>query len=322
MRKCVCLGALALLLWVQGCAGPPRGQLGYQAPSNEPELLAVYEGWFGRPNHLNVGYSSHDAEVVRRQMQRAQAMGISGFVVDWYGNRVPWIDKSYAIVQKVAAQQGFQVAVMLDQPPEGEDAQHTIAELTQFRDQYLAPGADGAGAYVTWQGRPLIFIFPHGTTDWGRVHAALATWNPQPLLLQENLPGSDVAPHAKDFDGFYAWVKAGPAGGPQWGRQHLEDFYRTMVQQYPNKMIVGGAWPGFDDSRASWGRGRFINARCGQTFHDTFNLWRNFVPAGQTIPFLLIETWNDYEEGTEIETGLPTCNGQPPPTSLRDEEIR
>ena len=322
MRKYVCFGALALLL-LQGCAGPPRpqGHLTYQAPSNEPEILAVYEGWFGRPDHINVGYSSHDADQVRQQIERAKALGISGFVVDWYANRVPWINKTYAIVQKEAAEQGFQVAMMLDQPPQGENAQQTIAELTDFRNKYLSQGADGLSAYTTFQGRPLIFIFPHGQTDWGKVHAALQTWNPQPLLIMENLPGSD-APRAKDFDGFYVWVKAGPRGGPQWGEQHLQDFYRTMVQQYPNKMIVGGAWPGFDDSRASWGRGRFIDARCGQTLHATFNFWRGLLPAGQTIPFMLVETWNDYEEGTEIETGLPTCNGQHAPASLKDEEIR
>ncbi|HEX4006599.1 MAG TPA: hypothetical protein VHX60_10525 [Acidobacteriaceae bacterium] len=321
MLRRVYPGALGLLLLLQGCAGRPPGHLTYQAPSNEPRLLAVYEGWFGLPSHIQVGYSSHDADTVRQQIQKARGMGLAGFVVDWYANRVPYIDKSYALVQKEAAAQGFQVAMMLDQPERGEGTEQTIAELTQFRDKYLAPGAEGANAYLTWNGQPLIFIFPHGTTDWGRVHAALQSWNPRPLLIEENLPGPE-APHAKDFDGFYVWLQAGPAGGQQWGEQHLRTFYQTMVQQYPNKIMVGGAWARFDDSRASWGRGRFIDARCGETLKATFNLWRGYVPTGQTIPLLLVETWNDYEEGTEIETGLPTCHGQPPPASLADEAIR
>lgn len=323
MQKYLCAGVLGLLL-LQGCASgprPPRGQLTYQAPSNEPELLAVYEGWFGRTNHISVGYSSHDEAVVRQQIQKAQALGISGFVVDWYADRVPYINKSYSIVQKEAAEQGFRVAMMLDQPPEGENARQTIEELNHFHDEYLKPGADGVSAYVTWQGRPLIFIFPHGSTDWGKVHAALQSWNPQPLLLMENLPGADAS-RAKDFDGFYVWVKAGDAGNTHWGEQHLQQFYQTMVQQYPDKMIVGGAWPGFDDRRAAWGRGRFVDARCGRTLRDTFNYWRGLLPAGQTLPFILIETWNDYEEGTEIESGLPTCNGEPAPASLKDLEVR
>ena len=27
------------------------------------------------------------------------------------------------------------------------------------------------------------------------------------------------------------------------------------------------------------------------------------------MPFLLIATWNDYEEGTQIETGVSDCHG-------------
>jgi hypothetical protein len=50
-----------------------------------------------------------------------------------------------------------------------------------------------------------------------------------------------------------------------------------------------------------------MSARCGQTYQDTFNLWRKYFPADQPIPFLMLETWNDYEEGSAIEPGIPTC---------------
>ena len=91
-----------------------------------------------------------------------------------------------------------------------------------------------------------------------------------------------------------------------------------MAAKYPDKLIVGGAWASFDDSKASWGFNRHISAGCGQTFQNTFHLWRNYFPSDQPIPFLLIETWNDYEEGTAIEHGIPTCGNEPPP-SLKSE---
>jgi hypothetical protein len=28
------------------------------------------------------------------------------------------------------------------------------------------------------------------------------------------------------------------------------------------------------------------------------------------MPFMLIATWNDYEEGTQIETGVSDCHGK------------
>jgi hypothetical protein len=80
-----------------------------------------------------------------------------------------------------------------------------------------------------------------------------------------------------------------------------------MGSKYADKIIVGGAWSQFNDSKASWSLNRHMSARCGQTYQDTFNLWRKYFPADQPIPFLMLETWNDYEEGSAIEPGIPTC---------------
>jgi hypothetical protein len=80
-----------------------------------------------------------------------------------------------------------------------------------------------------------------------------------------------------------------------------------MSLKYSDKIIVGGAWAGFDDSKASWGLNRHISPRCGQTYADTFSFWRKYFTADDPPPFIMIETWNDHEEGTAIEDGIPTC---------------
>jgi hypothetical protein len=41
--------------------------------------------------------------------------------------------------------------------------------------------------------------------------------------------------------------------------------------------------------------------RCGQTLDDTMDFYRRYYDDSNPLPFLLIETWNDYEEGTAIE---------------------
>ena len=122
----------------------------------------------------------------------------------------------------------------------------------------------------------------------------------------------DVHPEwANDFDGFYAWVNPGKQGwqpnGSDWGQQYLDNFYKTMVTQYPDKIAVGAAWPGFNDSKASWSRNRKMDSRCGQTFNDTLRMFRRYYTPEHQLPFLMIETWNDYEEGTDIEKGVDTC---------------
>jgi len=44
-----------------------------------------------------------------------------------------------------------------------------------------------------------------------------------------------------------------------------------------------------------------MQSRCGKTFDDTLNFYHRYYDSSAPIPFLLIETWNDYEEGTAIE---------------------
>ncbi len=303
---------LLLLLLPRGCSNPGSVHalpLKYRATGSSPEVIALYEAWFGHPKHISVSYSSQDPEVISSQIRRARAMGISAFVVDWYGDREPFIDRSYAVMQTAAAKEKFQVAMMYDEADEEEGAtDEAIADLTMFHDAYLSPKAPGHQAYLTYEGRPVIFIFPKGNhTDWDKVRSLVNKWTDPPWLIYENLPG----PYADAFDGYYAWINPGDKGwtadGSNWGEQYLSDFYETMHSKYSDKIIVGGAWASFDDRKASWGLNRHISARCGQTFADTSNLWHKYFSANDLLPFVMIETWNDHEEGTAIEDGIPSC---------------
>jgi hypothetical protein len=320
----VLLASLCLMTLPRGCSSSPAEpvRITHAAEGKTPELLALYEAWFGQPNHISVGYSSDDPDVIHHQIDKAKSMGISAFVVDWYGDRDPVVDQSYARMQALAAKHKFHVAMMYDEKdPEVGATDEVISDFTKFHDTYLSATAAGQGAYLTYEGRPVIFVFPNGGhTDWDKVKAVVSKWATPPLLINENLPSQ----YAADFDGFYPWPNPGPKGwaadGSRWGDDYLTDFYQTMTTKYPDKIIVGGAWPQFDDSKASWGLNRHMAARCGQTFWDTFAFWKKFVVPDQAIPFVLIETWNDYEEGTAIEPGIPTCGDQKPPKNLKKEE--
>jgi hypothetical protein len=193
-----------------------------------------------------------------------------------------------------------------------------------FHDTYLSQKAPGHQAYLTYENRPVIFIFPKGGhTDWNRVRILVDKWSSPPFLIYENLPGA----YADAFDGFYAWINPGEKGwtadGSNWGEQYLTDFYQTMHSKYADKIVVGGAWASFDDRRASWGLDRHISARCGQTFADTSNLWQRYFASDDLLPFVMIETWNDHEEGTAIEGGIPTCGSgaQEHPSDPAEERL-
>lgn len=307
---------LFLLSWACGCShtsSPQSAAATAHLPHTAPQVLAVYEAWWGHPKHISVGYSSQDTDVIRKQIRQAKALGISGFVVDWYGYRQPFIDRSFSLMQTIAAEENFHVAMMYDESDDEEGAtDESIEDFKLFYKTYLAPNAPGRRAYLTYGGKPVIFIFPKANhTDWSRVRAEVNKWQPVPLLIDEYRSGQLIS----GIDGYYAWVSPGPEGwatdGSHWGEHYLTDFYSTMQSKYPDTLAVGGVWAIFNDSKASWGLNRHISSRCGQTLTDTASLWRKHL-SDHYMPFVLVETWNDYEEGTAIEKGIPSCGAAPP----------
>lgn len=317
--------ALAIVCFMvgTGCTTPgmrTNVRQNLQAPNSGPKLLAVYMPWFGDHVHMDVGYASYDPSVLRRQIQQAKHMGISAFVVDWYGASRPFSDHNFALLQEAADENHFQVALLYNEP-EDEDSQATDAAMSAFDEAYQAyigPSAPHRGAYLTFNGHPMIFIFPkRGHVDWNRIMEHCQSWESPPLIIYKDQP---PAQYENAIGGMYAWVQPGQKGwtpdGSNWGEQYLDYFYKNMRTHHPDKITVGAAWPGFDDSAASWGLNRHMASRCGRTFEDTLHLYTRYFDASHPLPFVMIETWNDYEEGTAVERlNFAKCSQGTPATS-------
>ncbi len=306
--------ALGAVLLLAGCSKANLHQTlhnNFQPPQGGPVLLAAYQPWFGQASHISVGYSSQDPVVIEGQIEKAKDLGISGFVVNWYGARKEFEDRSYALMQQQAAEHGFQTAIMYDEDSSipGHSTDAVIVDLQYAYDRYIGPNANPSRkAYLHYNGRPVIFIFPKdGNTDWNRVRQVADSWQDPPLLIYKDINSR----YLSAFDGFFAWVSPGRGGwsanGSNWGGQYLDTFYATMSARYPEKIAVGAAWPGFNDSQAAWRQNRKMNSRCGQTFADSLRLFRRYYSDSRPLPFLMIDTWNDYEEGTAIERGTFKC---------------
>lgn len=317
MSKILLIPLVGLVVMVNGCQRQAAHQdlaRQLQAPDRSTKVLAVYMPWFGDGSHEDVGYSSQDPKVLRRQIEQARSLGISAFVVDWYGDRQPFLDRSFALLQQAAGETGFQVALMYNEAEDGdaEASDDALQALDKAYRDYFGPQAPNRNAYLTYDGRPVIFVFPkQGHADWSRIRQHVDAWPTPPLLFYKDQPKPEFA---SVFDGYYAWVHPGPEGwaadGSNWGKQYLEAFYSTMRENHPDKISVGAAWPGFDDREARWSLNRHMDNRCGKTLDDTLRLYRRYYDDAHPLPFLLIETWNDYEEGTAIERPKSaTCPG-------------
>jgi hypothetical protein len=91
-----------------------------------------------------------------------------------------------------------------------------------------------------------------------------------------------------------------------YGMSYLSGFYATGAG-FPGDETVGATYKGFNDSLASWGSGRVMDQQCGQTWLQTFSEINNLYSASNPLDALQLVTWNDYEEGTEIESGIDNC---------------
>lgn len=270
----------------------------------QTRIYVRYMPWFGDPHHRDVGYRSDDRQQVGQQVADMISRGIQGAIVDWYGPESAIKNQSTILLMKEAERQGgFEFAISEDAGAIKDCEKHgcdpndkLISDLT-----YAAQHFEASPAYVRFNGRPAVFFFglEKSPIDWRRVRQALAL---NPLFFFRN-SGAFSNP---DADGAYSWI-APETEGPDdlMALKYLERFYTKA--QSSGKIAMGSAYKGFNDADASWGKGRRIDQQCGQTWLTAFAEASHFYSASHPLPALIIPTWNDYEEGTEIETGIDNC---------------
>ncbi len=257
--------------------------------------------WFGESNHMNVGYSSTDSTQIKNQITDMVSRGIDGVVIDWYGPNNSMDQATQVVMEEAENHPGFTFALMVDQGAIQWDScsrcspqQALINQLQYIERTYFS-----SPAYMTRQGQPVITNFNIDLSysiDWNAVNAALST---HPLFLFQN---NDGFSHRLS-GGSYSWVMPTTT---DYGVSYLSSFYDTGMS-FPGHQTVGAAYKGFNDTLAAWGSRRIMGQQCGQTWLRTFSEINGLYNSGKQLSDLQLVTWNDYEEGTEIESGIDNC---------------
>jgi hypothetical protein len=91
-----------------------------------------------------------------------------------------------------------------------------------------------------------------------------------------------------------------------YGLDYLGSFYGTGLS-FPAEQTVGATYKGFNDTLAAWGSQRVMNQQCGETWLQTFSKLNSIYSSGKQLSDLQLVTWNDYEEATELESGIDNC---------------
>ncbi len=257
--------------------------------------------WFGDHRHMQVGYNSQRPEQIRRQIEDMISRGIDGVILDWYGPADFTNVTALGVMAEAEKHSGFTFAIMVDKGAvtlsrcAGCSDQQSLVHLVQYVEQTFAPSP----AYARVNGRPLIAEFEidlHYRVDWDAVAAAAAS---NPMFIFQNGPGFT---HVRS-NGGYAWVRA---SDPTYGMNYLKKFYEA-ADAAAGEYAIGGVYKGFNDTLASWSLNRVMKQQCGQTWLETFAKINSYYNGGHPLDAIQLVTWNDYEEGTELETGIDNC---------------
>jgi PKD repeat protein len=291
-----------------------NGNLGAANISKRPIRELLYLGattriyahlmpWFGPTNHMNVGYDSSDPAQVKQQVADMVSRGIDGAIVDWYGPLSTHHNTATLnLMQEAELRSGFEFAIMEDvgAVKNATDPQQKLIDDLNYVNATFA----SSPVYMRRGGRPVIFFFGLETLaipiNWDAVRASIAG---NPLFIFRN-SGAFTKPQT---NGGFAWLANQTTVTPGYmSLPYLDNFYSTALK-YPALQTFGSGFKGFDDSLALWGKNRKILQYCGQTWLASMAEAGKYYSSSNQLENLQLVTWNDYEEGSEIESGIDNC---------------
>ena len=173
-----------------------------------------------------------------------------------------------------------------------------------LRDYILTEPID----FLEYNGTPAVFAFnyPNEYLTAEDYHTALNNVfsSNTPMLIWNQIE-TDALGYANSF---YPWVQPGGTwNGTNWGEAYLDWFY-PEISGYATQLdfATGGVWAGFDDRLNtcwSWDEPRWIDRRDGWVYNKTWE-YVNTYSGELPLNWVVIETWNDWNEGTEIEPSI------------------
>ncbi len=273
-------------------------------PGANMPIYAHMMVWWGDSGHIDIGYRSADATQVRNQVDDMMSRDINGVIIDWYGPAAA--NKNLASIyfmREAELRNGrFQVIIQPDKGALKTCAATAGCDLTKTLIDVLTYAYntfETSPAYGRYNGRPLVPMFgleAYTSIDWNKVAASVPG---NPIFIWRNSSGF-TKPQS---GGSFSWVGHDTSGG----LSYLDGFYQT-ASTYPNKWAVGSGYPGFNDTLAGWSQNKTLPPRnCAQTWMNTLKEAGKYYSSTNQLDAMQLVTWNDYEEGTEIETGVDNC---------------
>jgi len=260
--------------------------------------------WFGTGSHINIGLVNNSDSYVAAMITDMESRGFNGVVIDWYGQG----DGTDGVTQKIksylASQPGntFTYIVMVDKGVRGgANLTNLQAQINYCKAQYFSdPNYERE---PLTNGLPILMFFG--------VRAALGETSM--AILKGRLGGQMV------------WVEQGTSYiGESWEDECFEwtDQFNNgvnasdpfnlaaVVSDYPTIQASGKKFFGAMCARfngtltksVGWSMGKYLPGSNGLCLVERAAAINAAVPGSMTR--MQWPTWSDWEEGTQVESGI------------------
>jgi glycoprotein endo-alpha-1,2-mannosidase len=274
-------------------------------------VLAAYYPWFTaagwetlpvaeRPSDPRSAWSPSGVLSLTKQ---ARTNGVDGFVISWMGATKN--GEAFDLAAGAAAQTNGVVAPYLE-VSEGL-SRGGVATV----EQWLREAVDRTGpASLTMGGAPVVFVWDMAkvtATDWAAMVARLD----RPVKL---IGDADTATHGPAMQGWHQYLPAADLTGQAARNAFRSGWFRgqaALDTGLTPVAHVATVSPGFDD-RNLRGADRPVVSRDGGRYDAT---WDAAIAGDPDM--ILITSWNEWYEGSEVEPG--TLNGE---AALRTTALR
>ncbi len=282
---------------------PPQ-QVTLQRPDVPKMAWAFYYGWYRTvdwdshrlKDHPLTPYSSRDTAAMVRQIDQARSAGIDGFIVSWWGQH-DFTDRYLKLFLDTAAGMHFPLMIYFETlTPKGalRSADEIETLLAYAISTYRAyPG------YFLWDGKPAIAIYSSDQvplSEWKSIFAKLHAQGLDAVYLGMGLGAANL----DVFSGIHIYAPISISNLAQSYAQasQLVRYAPLLSDDHAPRLWAATIQPGYDDRLLPGRKGTVQDRANGAYYQSTIQA------ALQSDPdWLLVTSWNEWWENTEIEPG-------------------
>jgi glycoprotein endo-alpha-1,2-mannosidase len=247
-------------------------------------------------------YDSHDPKVIEQHCQWAEAAHIDTLIVSWWGHG-HYTDQAMPMILDACARHGLAACIYYETVPKPQTAETAAKDIIRVLEKY-----GSHRAHLKVGGKPVVFIYGRAVGQLG-----LMGWLETVKLINAGYRGGAALigdqfsyGAARVFAGVHTYNTAGSLAG-----RSLADAQKWAAATYPSWVqLADGAdkigtitvIPGYDDTKIRK-PGLAVERYDGELYGLQ---WEQAIATDPH--WVLVTTFNEWHEGSEIEPSLQYGN--------------